>query len=231
MKKITDKIIYEDEQIIVCHKNAGTSVQTKNIRQMDMERELLNYRAQKNEKAEIYVVHRLDQPVEGVIVFAKNKEAAASLSKQLQNNAMTKEYLAVVDNGFSETSVHLEDYLLKNQKENCSKVVSKAVKGSKLAVLDVKVLENKLDKQLVKVNLHTGRHHQIRVQLSNAGCSIVGDVKYNSKYLGHRGNIQTALCAYKLSFCHPFTKKEMQFNVLPECEAFKEFNIDLEKIV
>lgn len=223
MKRID--IIYEDSDIVVCYKEAGVAVQTKNIRQMDMERLLLNELSKRGEKPQIHIVHRLDQPVEGIVVFAKNKNAAASLCRQLQDNQMTKEYLAVVNNGFADKETHLEDYLLKNQADNCSEVSDASHKGAKLAILDVTVVSGIKDKQLVEVHLKTGRHHQIRVQLSNAGCPIVGDTKYNPRYVNQKGFHQIALCAHKLDFIHPSTGNRVSFNVTPLGKDFQQFNL------
>ncbi len=218
MKKIN--IIYEDKYIIVCHKQAGVAVQTKNIRQQDLEGMLLNELASRGEKPEIYVVHRLDQPVEGIIVFAKTKEAASSLSRQFAKKDMVKEYLAVVSGKFDEKDVHLEDYLLKDGKSNTSHVVDSSNLQAKIAVLDLKVIKDIGDNQLVKIHLKTGRHHQIRVQLANSGHPIIGDKKYNPDYVNQKGFVQTALCAHRIVFEHPETKKIMEFSVQPEAETF-----------
>lgn len=216
-------IIFEDESIIVCHKESGVAVQSKNIRQPDMEKLLLNELAKRGQKPEIYVVHRLDQPVEGVIVFAKTKAAAAGLSSQFKTKQMSKEYLAVVSGKFSEEKVHLEDYLLKNSKDNCSKVVDERCKNAKKAILNVEPIKTIENMQLVKIDLKTGRHHQIRVQLANAGHPIIGDTKYNPDYANQKGFFQTALCAYRLMFLHPLNNEKMEFTVNPTGESFKKF--------
>jgi len=223
-------ILFEDKDIIVCHKAAAVAVQTKNVRQMDMERMLLNEQNRRGETPEIHIVHRLDQPVEGIIVFAKNKKSAANLSGQFKSNNLSKEYLAVVANGFDEREVHLEDYLLKNQRENRSQVVIPGTKGAKAAILDLTVIADKENSQLIAVHLKTGRHHQIRVQLSNAGCPILGDTKYNPDYIGKKGFFQTALCAHKLTFLHPKTLEEMSFTVKPMNKEFEIYQDELDNI-
>lgn len=222
MKKLN--ILYEDKHIVVCHKDAGIAVQTKDIRQMDLENMILNEWANRGEKLEIFVVHRLDQPVEGVIVFAKTKEAAAELSSQFNNRQLTKEYLAVVKGQFEERDINLENYLLRDGRGNFSRIVKEGTKNAKLAALNVMPVAQAGETQLVKILLKTGRHHQIRVQLSGAGHPIIGDKKYNPDYRDKKGFVQTALCAYSLSFVHPFTKKTMEFKVKPRAEAFGEYD-------
>lgn len=224
------KVLYEDNDIIVCHKPAMFPVQTKNLLKMDMERMLLNMQSKQGKNPQIYVIHRLDQPVEGIIVFAKNKNSAAKLSSQFKQKLLSKEYLAVVANGFSNENVHLEDYLLKNQKQNYSSVVSKETPGSKLAVLDLTVIAGKENTQLVRINLKTGRHHQIRVQLSNAGCPILGDAKYNDSYIERKGFHKTALCACKLTFVHPQTAEKMTFQVNPINREFEIYSEEIKQL-
>ena len=148
------------------------------------------------------------------MVFARTSKAASRLSEQVRNKTFKKKYLAVVDGKIENKSGTLEDYLYKDERNNMSKVVNKDKKNSKLAKLDYEVLAYNEVKNLslVKVNLHTGRHHQIRVQLSYAGHSIFGDQKYGTRGQGK----QIALWAYELTIQHPVTKEEMTFKCLPE---------------
>ena len=148
------------------------------------------------------------------MVFAKTSKSAARLSEQVRNKELKKEYLVITDGKFEKETGHLEDYLLKNERNNLSKVVNENVKNSKLAILDYEVLKynEDIDLSVVKVNLKTGRHHQIRVQFSNIGHSIYGDQKYGIRGKGK----QIALWAYKLSFKHPITKEDLTFECLPE---------------
>ena len=134
-------ILYEDESLIVCEKPAGVATQTKRLGQADMESLLKNYRAAKGEPPYIGVAHRLDQPVRGVMVFAKTKEAAADLSRQVQTKLADKFYYAVTDGVPEKKKDTLEDYLLRDGKTNTSKVVSKSTEGAKLARLNYEVLE------------------------------------------------------------------------------------------
>lgn len=228
------RILHEDNDIIVCHKPAGIATQTARVGQADMVSEIANYLTAKRDGGEkspyVGVVHRLDQPVEGILVFAKNKQAAADLSRQAAGEEMKKEYLALVCGKDMRRSGELTDYLLKDGKTNTSRVVPAEVKGAKEAWLSYEVLWEKPPEALVKICLHTGRHHQIRVQMANAGMPLLGDHKYAgeevialSKELGIR---ETALCAYRLSFTHPKTGEHMQFEISPEGAAFR--NISME---
>lgn len=229
-----NRILHEDNDIIVCHKPAGIATQTARVGQADMVSEIANYLTAKKDGAGkspyVGVVHRLDQPVEGILVFGRNKQAAADLSRQAAGEEMKKEYLALVCGRDVQRSGELTDYLLKDGKTNTSRVVPAEVKGAKEARLFYEVLWEKSPEVLVKVCLHTGRHHQIRVQMANAGMPLFGDHKYAgeevlalSKELGIR---ETALCAYRLSFIHPKTGKRMRFEIRPEGAAFQ--NIDME---
>lgn len=198
------------------------------------------------------IVHRLDQPVCGVLVFAKTPKDAAALSKQVQDGTMRKEYLAVCDtslqrtvgslgqrddemagqknsdsSGTAEQSLDrvsaggqaqmttVTDYLIKDGRTNLSRVVPKGTKGAKRAVLDMEVLETQDAQSLVHVCLHTGRHHQIRVQLAHLGSPITGDKKYGTQKQ-QTGFAQLMLCAYRLAFTHPLTGKRMEFDLSEE---------------
>ena len=222
-----DRIIYEDTEVLVCKKAAGIAVQTAKFGQQDMVSLLKNYRAMKKEEPYIGLVHRLDQPVEGVMVFAKTKQAAANLSGQIREKQANKYYYAVVCGKPKEKQARLVDYLKKDGKNNTSFVVPKETKGAKRAELWYKVLQQKENKSLLCIDLKTGRHHQIRVQLSHMGCPIYGDSKYAGAIEAMPETYRPlALCAYKIAFVHPKTKEKMEFQVKPEGEAFSEFRIE-----
>lgn len=244
------KIIYEDNDIIVCHKMAGLPVQTGKIGAQDLVSELKNYlvksqaaKAQDKKAMKqpyLGVVHRLDQPVEGVILFAKNQAAAGALSKQLTTGIMNKCYYAVAAGAPENENAKgvLTDYLIKDNKTNSSSVVSKElVMGGNISK-DAK--ESKLEYSFIKkagdgdktyalydIHLLTGRHHQIRVQMANAGMPLLGDRKYGgeiSEKISTKLNVKNvALCAYKLEFTHPVTKKKMEFKIVPEGKIFEQF--------
>ena len=234
------EILFEDKEIIVCHKKAGIPVQSARLGQKDMVSILNNYLAEKGEKVQVNVVHRLDQPVEGVIVFAKTKKAAAGLSKQIQQGSMRKIYHAVCcvesetwikDPQNIETEVYqLTDYLVKDGKTNSSRVCCPKDKAAKKAELEFKILKINEEEGrkclLAEIELKTGRHHQIRVQMSHAGLPLYGDQKYNQRweeYLISGVQRGLGLCAVSLTFEHPVKGKKMTFQVEPEGEVFRRF--------
>lgn len=225
------RILYEDNQIIVCHKPAGIATQTARVGQKDMVSELTRYlSSESNRQPYVGLIHRLDQPVEGILVFAKDKQSAANLSKQIAQDKMKKCYLAVIGTEPAVREGTLEDYLLKDSKTNMSRIVPKEVKDAKLAKLRFEVIDQvEAQKQLylVKIHLQTGRHHQIRVQMSNAGMSLLGDYKYAdemTKNLSEQLQIkEIALCAAELTFTSPKTGEEMHFAITPEGKIFKRF--------
>lgn len=211
------KIIYEDNHIIVVEKIPNIPSQGDKTGDIDMLEIIKEYIKEKyNKPGNVYLglVHRLDRPVGGVMVFAKTSKAASRLSEEVRSRQLKKEYLVVVDGKFKKNKDTLEDYLLKNQQKNISKVVKEGTKNSKIAKLDYETLKynSEIDLSVLKVLLHTGRHHQIRVQLSSRGHSIYGDQKYGTRGRGK----QIALWAYKLTIIHPITKKEMTFTSIPE---------------
>ena len=178
------RILYEDHDILVCVKPAGTACETKNIRQPDMVSLLRNYRSWKGEDTYIGLVHRLDQPVEGILVFGKHTKAAAALSGQLRQGGCSKVYLAVTLGRMPAAAGRLENYLVRDGRTNTSFVSAAADPKAKKAVLDYRVLRT-YDAQepvrnLVRIELVTGRHHQIRVQMAHLGTPLEGDVKYGA---------------------------------------------------
>ena len=213
------KVIFEDNHIIVVEKPVNIPSQEDKTGDIDMISIIKDYLKEKyNKPGNVYLglVHRLDRPVGGVMVFAKTSKAASRLSNQVREKTFKKKYLAVVDGKFDSTKGTLEDYLYKDERNNMSKVVKPEKKNAKLAKLDYEVLAYNEIKNLslVKVNLHTGRHHQIRVQLSSRQHSIYGDQKYGGR--GH--GKQICLWAYKLTIQHPISKEEMVFMAVPEKE-------------
>lgn len=227
------EILFEDNHILVAYKPEGLAVETAKITEPDLMDYLKKYLCKKqgsDNEAYISMVHRLDQPVEGLLVFAKTPFAAKELSSQIQKNQMKKRYLAVVsiDKQLQDNSMRLlEDYLLKDGKTNTSKVVAKDTKGAKKAVLNYRfaTADYQDEVAMVEIRLVTGRHHQIRVQLAHAGIPLIGDVKYGnekSKETSAKLQVkQAALCAYQLEFFHPKTKKPLVFEIKPKKEIFK----------
>lgn len=219
------EIIHEDEDLLLCRKPAGIATQTKRLGQQDMESLLKNYRAKKGEQPYIGIVHRLDQPVEGIMVFAKNQKAAASLSKQVQQRMIGKYYYAISAHAPENPKGVLEDYLLTDKKTNYTTVVELAESeektgATKKAKLEYHVVESTEEATLFDIQLHTGRQHQIRVQMAHMGCPLVGDNKYGETVGGGIGEAGLALCSYRLQFLHPTTGKFMDFSIKPQGEAF-----------
>lgn len=212
-----EDILYEDNQILVCRKHAGMAVQSAKVGQMDMESALRNYL----KGGFVGIVQRLDQPVEGVLVFGKTPQAAAALNKQHQNGKMKKIYLAAFTGEPEKQEGKLEDILLKNSGTNTSGVVKAGTPQGKKAVLFYKILNRKNSVGLAEVTLQTGRHHQIRVQMSHHGMPLWADGKYNSHLTEEEKGKKIGLCAYRLEFEHPKTGKKLQFQIEPEGEIFK----------
>ena len=211
------KVIYEDNHIIVVEKPVNLPSQGDKTGDVDMLTIIKTYLKEKyNKPGNVYLglIHRLDRPVGGVMVFAKTSKSAGRLSEQVREKIFRKTYLVIVNGRMEKRSGILEDYLLKNERNNMSKVVKEGTKNSKLAILDYEELKynEETNLSLLKVNLHTGRHHQIRVQLSSRDHSIYGDQKYGGR--GH--GKQICLWAYELTIKHPITKKEMTFKSIPE---------------
>ena len=211
------KVLFEDNHIIVVEKKPNIPSQADKTGDEDMLTMVKQYiKETYNKPGNVYLglVHRLDRPVGGIMIFAKTSKAASRLSNQVREKVFKKKYLAVVDGKISQKQGTLEDYLYKDERNNTSKVVHKDKKNAKLAKLDYQVLKYNEVKNLslLEINLHTGRHHQIRVQLANFGHSIFGDQKYGTRGKGK----QIALWAYQLTIVHPITKEEMVFEDLPE---------------
>lgn len=235
------EIIFEDNHIVVVYKPEGMAVETARITEVDLVSYLKQYLGK--EQPYISMIHRLDQPVEGLLVFAKTPFAAKRLSSQIQNNEMKKTYLAAVSMDLpvrrtlpadqtgcqhKNEKVMLEDYLLKDGRTNTSRIVTEKTKGAKKAVLFYELAAANLETKIavVKICLVTGRHHQIRVQMANAGMPLLGDVKYGTEASKEKSLLhhvkQTALCAYKLEFVHPKTGKVMTFQIEPRKKIFEQ---------
>ncbi len=224
MEKLQENnIIYEDNHIIVVNKPVNIPVQEDSSKDIDLLTLIKNYLKVKYDKpGNVYLglVHRLDRPVGGIMVFAKTSKAASRLSEEVRTNKINKTYYAVV-HGKVNNKGHLEDYLYKDNQTNTSYVVDKT-KG-KLAILDYELTQYKDNLSLVKINLITGRSHQIRVQFSSRGYPLVGDQRYNKNPIK---NVNVALFAKKLEFIHPTKKEHLSFEInLPDRYPFNLFNL------
>lgn len=209
-------ILYEDNHIIVVLKPQNVLSQgdeTTDKSMLDMVKEYVKEKYNKLGNVYIGLVHRLDRPTGGIMVFAKTSKAASRLAEQMKAKQFTKKYLAVVVGAPRYKASRLEHFLKKDEKTNIVKVVPRGEDGAKQAVLEYKTL-NTIDKvSLMEIKILTGRSHQIRVQMSQIGCPVFGDVKYNGDSLAKGHNL--ALWAYELSFIHPTTKKPMLFRCIP----------------
>jgi len=211
-----NKIIYEDNHLLVVEKPVNVLVQADNTNDLDLLTSLKTYIKEKyNKPGNVYLglVHRLDRPVGGVMVFARTSKAASRLSEQARNNKIIKKYLAVIDGIVKEPKGILEDYLLKSEKDNKTTVD----KNGKYSKLEYEVVEIQDGKTLVKIKLHTGRSHQIRVQFSSRNYPLWGDQKYNSNAMVGE---QIALWSYHLEFIHPITKENVCFTDLPPLDKY-----------
>jgi len=234
-------IQYEDKDILVVYKPAGLATQTSKVGQADVVSELKNYL----KGGYVGVVHRLDQPVEGVLVFGKNKSSAAALTNQLSKGILNKHYYAVICGQPTETEAELVDYLTKTSDNKAQ--VSQPGGEAKKAVLHYKILESLTTEEysmtdipenrtsgntilsLADIHIETGRFHQLRAQMSHAGYPLLGDVKYGTELSGQLSkqlNVRNvALCACELTLEHPTTHKKMNFQIKPQGIIFNRFSI------
>ena len=204
MGSIHVRILFQDEHIIVCVKPAGILSQPSEKNKHSM----ISVLADQTGKT-VYPVHRLDLNTEGLMVFALNKQAAASLGKQMAESDIHKQYLAVVQGPLAHKAAVLEDYLYFDRRQNKSYVVRNGRKGSKYAKLAYYFLEEKNGKVLVQISLFTGRTHQIRVQFASRKNPLAGDRRYG----GCPG--QFSLVAASLNFRHPYTDEKMNYRYIP----------------
>ena len=207
----TPEIIYEDNHLLVVVKPQGIPVQKSESSDDDFQSLLKDYLKRKYDKPGnvfLGIVHRLDQPVGGVMVFAKTSKAASRLSEEIRQNLWKKQYLAVVDGIPKEKKAVLEDYLVKNEATNEVSVSRKGDPKAKFARLSYETLGSKNGRSLLKITLETGRAHQIRVQLSSRGFPIVNDHKYNKN---SKNIADIALWAYSVEIIHPVTKEKLVF--------------------
>ncbi len=217
------KILHEDNDIIVAVKPAGVPTQTKRYSEPDMESLLKNHLAGQGKTPSIGIIHRPDQPVEGILVFAKTQAAARDLNRQMQEGAIKKYYLAASSSRPLSEEGRLEDYLERDGRTNMSRVVAAKTEKSRKAVLNYKVLQIQECICYIQIELETGRHHQIRVQSAHHGFPLLGDRKYNPEQSNGKAGGSLALCAYRLEFSHPVLKKIMKFEIVPSGNYFQSF--------
>lgn len=208
--------MFEDNHIIVVNKRPGDIVQGDKTQDLPLSEIVKNYIAQKYEKPGavfLGVVHRLDRPTSGIVLFARTSKALARLNKMFAERETKKTYWAIVKNPPPQEDGTLVHYLKRNSQQNKSYAHLKEVPQSKKAVLHYKVLKKLHNYFLLEIDLETGRHHQIRAQLAAIGCSIKGDLKYGFDRSNLNGSIH--LHSQKLSFIHPVQKKEITISAAP----------------
>lgn len=206
------RVIYEDNHLLVVEKPVNILSQGDDTNDKDMVNLLKDYVKKKyNKPGNVYIglIHRLDRPVGGVMVFAKTSKAASRLSEQVRNKTFNKTYLAIIHGNMKSGKDTLKDFLYKNKKTNMVTVVKKNHKDAKEAELDYKILNFKENLSLVQVNLKTGRSHQIRVQFSNRKHPLYGDQRYGKEI--NKVGQQIALWSNKIELYHPTTKEKMEF--------------------
>ena len=205
------EILYEDNHVIVVNKKASDIVQgdkTGDITLPDKIKEYLKEKYNKPGNVFCGVVHRLDRPTSGAVIFARTSKALERLNKQFRDKETNKVYWAIVEQKPEKKSDRLVHYLRKNENQNKSYVCDNNANGAKEAILTYNFLKSSDNYHLLEIELETGRHHQIRVQLASIGCTIKGDLKYGSKRSNQDGSI--CLHARKISFFHPTSKEKIE---------------------
>lgn len=216
-------VLYEDNQIIVVEKKPNVLSQSDVTGDLDLLTMVKSYIKEKyNKPGNVYIglVHRLDRPVGGILVFARTSKAAKRLNEQIKTHEFNKTYVAVLDGVLKNKNAELVDYLYKDPKTGKSKVVDKNYEDGKLSKLTYEVIGYYENNTIVKINLVTGRHHQIRLQFKNIGFPLYGDQLY-----GRKNNEQIRLYAYKLSFKHPVSKDLLEFKLLPKWKEIEDETI------
>jgi 23S rRNA pseudouridine1911/1915/1917 synthase len=226
------EVLYEDNHVIVINKKPSQIVQgdkTGDVTLPDLIKEFLKVKYDKPGNVFCGVVHRLDRPTSGIVLFAKTSKALSRLNEQFRSKVTEKIYWAVSENKFPKSKGKIENYLLKNEKQNKSYVHSTEIKGAKKAILSYNHIASSDKYYLAEIHLDTGRHHQIRAQLANIGCVIKGDVKYGAKRSNPDASIH--LHARELAFIHPTTKEKIHIVApVPEDPLWKWFEQNVTKM-
>lgn len=215
------QIIYEDNHLLVINKKAGQLVQgdkTGDESLLELIKDFIKKRDQKPGNVFLGLVHRIDRPTSGLVIYAKTSKALSRLTQMVKNREIKKTYWALVPKELIPQSQRLVHYLKKNEKTNKATVFPKPTDGAKESVLNYEIVKTLDNYQLLEIDLETGRHHQIRAQLSKIGIPIKGDLKYGAPRSNPDGGI--SLHARKLNFTHPVTKEEVEITApVPENDA------------
>jgi len=217
-------ILYEDNHLILVNKKAGDIVQGDKTGDITLADDVKTYIKEKyNKPGDVFlgITHRLDRPTSGIVIFAKTSKALSRINKMFAEREIHKTYLAIVDNIPPKTEETINHYLVRNRKQNKSYANNKNVPNSKMASLTYKLIANSDKYYLLEIQLHTGRHHQIRAQLTKIGCIIKGDLKYNFPRSNPDGGI--CLHAYKTEFIHPVKKEQITIIANPPKDKLWDF--------
>ena len=212
-------VIYEDNHIIAVNKQVGDLVQGDQTGDSTLADDVKAYIKKKyNKPGDVFlgIVHRLDRPVSGVVLFARTSKALTRLNKMFQDKTIKKTYWAIVDKRPDNEEGRLEHYIKKNQEKNKSNLYDRERSGAKKAILNYKLILSFTNYHLLEVDLETGRHHQIRAQLSRMDCHIKGDLKYGAKRSNPDGGI--SLHARSITFEHPVKKEDITITATPPDE-------------
>lgn len=225
-------VLYEDNHIIIVSKRAGEIVQGDKTGDVPLSETVAAYLKEKYSKPGnvfVGVPHRLDRPVSGVVVLAKTSKALSRLNDMFRAGSVDKRYLAIVKNKPEEPQGRLENWLVRNEKQNRSYAYDKEVPGSKKAVLNYKLVASSVNYNLLEVELLTGRHHQIRCQLARMGCPIKGDLKYGAERSNPDGSI--SLHAFHVTFEHPVSHEMIDVKApLPDDSLWQSFRDAADKL-
>lgn len=215
-RSIEKRILYEDNHLFVINKNSGELVQgdkTGDVPLIENIKQFIKVRDKKPGNVYLGLIHRLDRPTSGVLIFAKTSKALSRMNEMFKTRDVEKLYWAIVEGKVEQKFERLEHYLRKNQKKNLVTVFTQPTKDAKKAILEYKVLGELDNYTLLEIDLYTGRSHQIRSQLSFIGNPIKGDLKYGSKRSNRDGSI--SLHARKISFIHPVSKETIEIIAQP----------------
>lgn len=226
------QVLYEDNHIIIVSKRAGEIVQGDKTGDIPLSETVAAYLKEKYSKPGnvfVGVPHRLDRPVSGVVVLAKTSKALARLNEMFRVGSVDKRYLAIVKNKPKESEGRLENWLVRNEKQNRSYAYDHEVPNSKQAVLNYRLVASSVNYHLIEVELLTGRHHQIRCQLAKMGCPIKGDLKYGAEHSNPDGSI--SLHAFHVIFEHPVSHEMIDVKApLPQNSLWQSFKEAVESL-
>ena len=225
------RVVYEDNHVIIVHKESGEIVQGDKTGDKPLSETVKDYIRDKYHKPGnvfLGVVHRLDRPVTGLVVFARTSKALSRLNDMFRNGEVHKTYWAITKNKPAEDEGTLVNWIVRNEKQNKSYVYDKEVPGTKRAELKYRVIAHTENYHLLEVHLLTGRHHQIRCQLAHMGCAIKGDLKYGAPRSNPDGSI--SLLSREVAFIHPVSKKEIKAeSLIPDDRLWRDIAEEVTK--